>query len=96
MMKVAPFACGCQKDFVSRLGDLSRKWLRSAERLFHMLVGIVFLVLTLAGASVSFSEWQFYQRSPSIGVVRLSLLAGFTVFLFFCALYSFLRARGVR
>ncbi len=64
--------------------------------MFHLLVGVVFLVLTLAGASVSFTEWQFYQRSPSIGVVRLSLLAGFTIFLFFCALYSFVRARSVR
>ncbi len=87
---------GCGKESVSRLGDLLRSWLRSAERLFHMLVGIVFLVLTLAGASVSLTEWQFYQRSPSIGLVRLSLLAGFTIFLFFCALYSFMRARSVR
>lgn len=81
---------------MSKLGDLFRSWLRSAERVFHLLVGIVFLFLTFLGASVALTEWQFYQRSPSVGTVRLSLLAGFTVLLFICSLYSFLRARSVR
>ena len=81
---------------MSRLSDLLRSWLQSAERLFHALVGVVFLFFTLAGASVSYSEWQFYQHSPSTGVIRLSLLAGFTLLLFVCCLYSFLKARSVR
>jgi hypothetical protein len=70
--------------------------LRSAERLFQALVGLVFLFFTLAGASVAYSEWQSYQYSPSTGMVRLSLLVGFTVLLFLCSLYSFLRARSVK
>ena len=84
------------KEIVSRVGDLLRSWLRSAERLFQALVGLVFLFFTLAGASVAYSEWQSYQHSPSTGMVRLSLLVGFTVLLFLCSLYSFLRARSVK
>ena len=81
---------------MGRLSDLFRSWLQAAERLFHALVGVVFLFFTLAGASVAYSEWQSYQHSPSTGVVRLSMLAGFTVLLFVCCLYSFLKARSVR
>ena len=81
---------------MSKLGDLFRSWLRAAERIFHLLVGLVFLFLTLAGASVAFNEWQYYQRSPSIGLVRFGLLAGFTALLFVFCLYSFLKARSVR
>jgi uncharacterized membrane protein len=81
---------------LSKLGDLFRGGLRVAERLFHILVGVIFLVLTLAGASVSFNEWQYYQRSPSVGWVRFGLLASFTALLFIFSLYSFLKARSVR
>ncbi|MBI4164944.1 MAG: hypothetical protein HY508_04335 [Acidobacteria bacterium] len=85
-----------KKESVSRLSDLLRSWLQSAERLFHALVGVVFLFFTLAGASVSYSEWKVYLHSPATGLVRLSLLLGFTVLLFGCCLYSFLKARSVR
>jgi len=81
---------------LSKLGELFRSGLQAAERMFHLLVGLVFLLLTLAGASVSFNEWQYYQRSPSIGLVRFGLLAGFTALLFVFCLYSFLKARSVR
>jgi uncharacterized membrane protein len=81
---------------LGKLGDLFRGWWRAAERLFHILVGLVFLILTLAGASVAIAEWQYYQKSPSAGLVRFSLLAGFTVLLFVFCLYSFLKARSVR
>jgi len=81
---------------MSKLGDLLKAGWREAERLFHLLVGVVFLLLTLAGASVAFKEWQYYQRSPSIGLVRFGLLAGFTALLLVFCLYSFLKARSVR
>jgi hypothetical protein len=87
--------CGNEVS-LSKLGDLLRGGLRSAERMFHMLVGVVFLFLALAGASVAFQEWQSYQRSPSVGLVRFGLLAGFTALLFVFCLYSFLKARSVR
>jgi hypothetical protein len=81
---------------LSKLEDLLDRWLRHAKRLFHFAVGLVFLMLTLAGASVSFAEWRYYERSPSVGLVRFGLLAGFTGLLFIFCLYSFLKARSVR
>ena len=81
---------------VNKWAELWKGGVRAAERLFHTLVGVVFLFLTLAGASVSFNEWQSYRRSPSIGLVRFGLLAGFTALLFVFCLYSFLKARSVR
>jgi ABC-type antimicrobial peptide transport system permease subunit len=81
---------------VSRLGNLLRSWLHAAERLFQALVGLLFLFFTLAGASVTYTEWKLVQRAPSTGTVRLSLLIAFTVLLFFCALYSFLKARSMK
>lgn len=81
---------------MGKLGDLLGTWLRHAERIFHTLVGFVFLALTLAGATVSFAEWQYYEQSPSLGWARFALLAGFTGLLFVFCLYSFLKARNVR
>jgi uncharacterized membrane protein len=81
---------------LGKLSDLLAAWMRHAERLFHMLVGIVFLALTLAGVTVSITEWQYYQRTPSQGLLRFGLLASFTVLLFIFCLYSFLKARSVR
>jgi uncharacterized membrane protein len=81
---------------LGKLGELVRGWRRAAERLFHILVGLVFFILTLAGASVAAAEWQYYQKTPSVGLVRFSLLAGFTALLFIFCLYSFLKARSVR
>ena len=81
---------------MSRLGDLMKRWLRAAERTFHMLVGIAFLFLTMLGAHVAFNEWLDYQKMPSVGLVRFALLTCFTGLLFLFSLYSFLRARSVR
>jgi len=53
-----------------------------------MVVGLTFLVLAVAGAAASFSEWQFYLRSPSAGLVRFILFASFTVLLIIFCLYS--------
>jgi sulfite exporter TauE/SafE len=61
-----------------------------------MLVGLAFLVLAVAGASVSFSEWQFYLKSPSVGLVRVVLVASFTVLLIIFGLYSLAKARSIR
>ena len=53
-------------------------------------------LLAFAGVTVSITEWQYYQRSPSQGLLRFGLLASFTVVLFIFCLYSFLKARSVR
>ena len=81
---------------MSKLGNLISQSLRNAQRLFHMLVGLAFLVLAVAGAAVSFSEWQYYLKSPSVGLVRFILFASFTVLLIIFCLYSFLKARSIR
>jgi len=61
-----------------------------------MLVGLAFLLLAAAGATVCFSEWRFYHREPSAGLVRFGMVAGFTVILIIFGLYSFVKARSVR
>lgn len=81
---------------MSKLNDLLSRLFLYAQRVFHMLVGVVFLFLTLAGITVSLAEWRYYRQTPSVGLMRFGLLAGFTVLLFIFCLYSFLKARSVR
>jgi hypothetical protein len=81
---------------VSKLGDLLTRLFLHAQRVFHLLVAVVFFFLTLAGVTVSLAEWRYYRQSPSVGLVRFGLLAGFTVLLFIFCLYSFVKARSVR
>jgi hypothetical protein len=81
---------------LSGLSFLVTRWFRQAQRTFHMLVGLVFLGLALAGGAVTAGEWQYYRQAPSAGLTRFGLLAAFTVFLIILGLYSFLKARSVR
>jgi hypothetical protein len=81
---------------MSNLAHLFGRWFRQAQRVFHMLVGLAFLGLSLAGASVSIKLWDDYRSAPEQGLVSLDLVAGFTVILFLLCLYSFAKARSVR
>ncbi len=81
---------------MSNLGSLLTRWFRQARRMFHMLVGLAFLVLTLASAWVSIELWGDYRSAPEQGLVRFEMVAGFTVLLFILCLYSFAKARSVR
>lgn len=81
---------------MERLTHLVVRLFRHTQRLWHMLVGLVFLVLAVVGATVSLNEWLFYRRAPSTGLVRFGLLASFTVLLVIFSLYSFAKARSVR
>jgi len=81
---------------LSKIGYLFKQLFRNARRLFHMLVGLAFLVLAAAGVTVSFSEWQYYLKSPSEGWARFVLVASFTVLLIIFCLYSFAKARSIR
>ena len=81
---------------MSRLVYLFKQLFRNAQRLFHLLVGLTFLVLAAAGATVTFSEWQNYLKNPSVGLVAFILYASFTVFLVILCLYSFVKARQIR
>jgi hypothetical protein len=77
-------------------GRLMARWYRQAQRLFHMVVGLVFLGFAAAGGVVTAAEWSFYRQAPEVGLTRLVLLASFTVFLIILGLYTFLKARSVR
>ena len=81
---------------MSKLGYLFSQFFRNARRLFHVLVGLAFLALSVAGVTVSFSEWQYYLKSPSEGLVRFVLFSSFTVLLIIFCLYSFAKARSIR
>ena len=81
---------------MSRLGYLFKQLFRKAQRLFHLLVGLTYLILAAAGATVTFAEWQNYLKSPSVGLVSFVLYASFTVFLVILCLYTFVKARNVR
>jgi hypothetical protein len=67
-----------------------------ARQMFHLLVALLFLFLTLAGVSVSMKLWQDYEKVPGQGVWGFSVVAGFTVLLLIFCLYSFVKARSVR
>ncbi|MGA8185117.1 MAG: hypothetical protein WB819_15920 [Terriglobia bacterium] len=67
-----------------------------ARQVFHMLVAVLFLFLTMAGVSVSMKLWQDYQKLPSQGIWGFSMVASFTVLLLLFCLYSFVKARSVR
>ncbi|HTS68533.1 MAG TPA: hypothetical protein VMO17_06085 [Terriglobia bacterium] len=80
---------------MSRLGNLVRFWLINAKRLFHMLIGVAFMVLTLAGATLTYAEWEGYRKSPELGLIHFSMFGGFTILLAILCLYSFMKARNV-
>ena len=81
---------------LSTLSFLMARWYRQAQRVFHMLVGLVFLGLAVAGVTLTATEWKFYRQAPSVGLTQFALLAGFTVFLIILGLYSVLKARSIR
>ncbi len=81
---------------MSRLGDLLHNWYLNAQRLFHMLIGAIFMALAAAGAMVTYNEWMDYRKRPQEGVVEFAIYAGFTIFIAILCLYSFVKARNVR
>ena len=81
---------------LSRIGSLLQNSLINVKRLFHLLVALAFMFLTLMGASVTYSEWEGYRRTPEQGLVHFTMFGGFTVFLAILSLYSYAKARSVR
>ncbi len=81
---------------MSKLGNLISQCFHNAQRLFHMLVGLAFLGLAMAGVTASLSEWHNYLTYPSGGLVRFILFASLTVVLVVFCLYSFVKARSIR
>jgi len=52
--------------------------------------------LTLMSASLTYSEWEGYRKTPGFGPVYFTMFGIFTVFLAILCLYSFVKARNVR
>ncbi len=47
-------------------------------------------------ASLTYSEWEGYRKTPQLGPVYFAMFGIFTVFLAILCLYSFVKARNVR
>lgn len=80
---------------MSRLENLFHRWFLNAKRLFHLLVTLAFMLLTLAGAMLTYAEWEGYRKAPEQGLVHFAMFGGFTVFLAILCLYSYVKARSV-
>ena len=81
---------------MSRLGNLFHHFFLNAQRLFHLLIALLFMGLTLMSASLTYSEWEGYRKTPGFGPVYFTMFGIFTVFLAILCLYSFVKARNVR
>ena len=95
-IRIGKISRGHGRKELSRLGNLFEYWFLHLRRLFHMLIGLAFMVLTMMGVSVALTEWQDYRKVPELGLVRFGMVGGFTVVLAICCLYSFVKARNVR
>ena len=87
---------GTATDQKRGLSALLGYWMRQTKRLFHMLVALAFMVLTLVGVTMAHQLWTDYRKSPDQGLLSFDLVSGFTAFLFILCLYSFAKARSVR
>ena len=81
---------------LGKLRELIQRWHRHARRWFHMLVGLAFFILAMAGATLSFSEWRSYRENEAAGYAHFGFVLCFTIFLVILSLYSFVKARSVR
>ena len=86
---------GQERKALSRIGSLFHYLFLSAKRLFHILVGLVFMILTAAGVFLTLSEWLIYRKTPEVGLVHFTMFGGFTIFLAILCLYTFVKARNV-
>ena len=95
-MFLRPVAYARKAGRLNKLGGLISKGFLHAQRVFHLLVGLVFLFLAMAGASVSLKLWGDYRKAPAEGLLVFGMVASFTVLLIIFCLYSFVKARSVR
>jgi hypothetical protein len=90
-----PFQEAVKTMLANSRSFLARLFCR-VRQLFHLLIAVLFLFLTIAGVSVSMKLWQDYQQVPSQGIWGFSMVASFTILLLIFCLYSFVKARSVR
>jgi len=78
---------------LSRFSKLFEYWFLHLRRVFHLLIGLAFMVLTMMAATQTYSA---YYKIPEEGLTYFSLFGGFTILLAILCLYSFVKARNVR
>ena len=83
---------------MSRFGELLHHSVLNLKRVFHLFIALVFMVLTVSGAMVTFEEWREYQLAPQAKLTFYTMLGfgAFTVFLAILCLYTFAKAKSVR
>ena len=96
VLGIASAPTGQERKALSRLGRLFHYWFLNAKRLFHLLIALAFMVLTLAVASQTYIEWEDYRKTPAAGLLYFELYGGLALFLAILCLYSFVKARNVR
>jgi hypothetical protein len=87
---------GQERKALSRIGSLLHYWFLNAKRLFHMLITLAFMLLTVLVGAQALSEWLEYRKTPDAGLLYFDLYGGLTVFLAILCLYSYVKARSVR
>ena len=81
---------------MGRIGSLLHYWFLNAKRLFHLLIALAFMALTVLVAGQALAEWLSYRKTPAEGLIYFDLYGGLAVFLAILCLYSFVKARNVR
>ena len=81
---------------MSRIGSLLNQWLLHAKRIFHLLIALAFMFLTLLVGFQAYVEWGEYRKAPGQGLVYVYMYGGFAIFLAILCLFSFAKARSVR
>ena len=76
---------------------LSRLW-RFAQQVFHFSIGLTFLGFSFVCGMEAVKEWKIHLEAPGDGVATatFAMFGAFTLVLFSCALYTFLKFRSVR
>jgi uncharacterized membrane protein YraQ (UPF0718 family) len=83
---------------LSGLGQLLNRWMVNLKRLFHLLIALIFMGLTLLGVSQTYVAWQEFKRAPDVQInhIIVWVYGVFTVSLAALCLYTFAKAKSVR
>jgi len=81
---------------LGQIGRLLNSWFLNAKRLFHLLIALAFMFLTLLVGFQAYVEWGEYRNAPGQGLVYVYMYGGFAIFLAILCLFSFAKARSVR
>ena len=83
---------------MSQLGSRFHYWFLNLKRLFHLVITLAFMVLTLVCASQTYVAWQDYRKAPDAGLLywQFPLYGAVTLLVAILGLYSFVKARNVR